>query len=289
MQHFVDGLISVSAMVPVALGFFIIYRTCGVLHFAHGALIPVGAYAFCFFHVWLAVPATMSAIAAVGVGWLTSDAIDLSVYTSLRRLRTTELGLFIASLGVYSILINMLALCFGNGTRAVALWPVVEGWPVLGARVSTARLLTLGVGFCTAVTLWIFMNRTDRGKQMRAVANDPKLACILGVSVSSVRLFAMGLGGALAALSGMLMAVDVGLWPTMGITPLFMGVVAVLIGGSTVWGVTCGALIVGTAQQVAVLWLPTRWQDAVVFLLLIVLLMVRSHRVSVNLVAAAVE
>jgi branched-subunit amino acid ABC-type transport system permease component len=75
----------------------------------------------------------------------------------------------------------------------------------------------------------------------------------------------------------------------MGITPLFMGVVAVLIGGSTVWGVTCGALIVGTAQQVAVLWLPTRWQDAVVFLLLIVLLMVRSHRVSVNLVAAAVE
>ena len=111
---------------------------------------------------------------------------------------------------------------------------------------------------------------------MRAVANDAELARVSGINSGRMILWAFAIGSGLAAVAGILVALDVNMTPTMGMNGLMIGVVAVVVGGvESLPGTVLGALLLGFAQHFGVWAISSQWQNAVAFVVLLALLLVR--------------
>jgi branched-chain amino acid transport system permease protein len=167
-------------------------------------------------------------------------------------------------------------LVFGDDTKILGSGIVREGVNVLGAKITTYQLIIIAVSVILIAALWWVMKKTRLGKSMRAVANDPELATVSGIDTDRVILWAFGVGSGLAAVAGLLVALDVGMTPTMGLNALMLAVVAVIIGGvGSITGMAMGAFLLAAAQQFAAWQFGSQWQDALAFAILLVFLLIR--------------
>jgi branched-subunit amino acid ABC-type transport system permease component len=131
-------------------------------------------------------------------------------------------------------------------------------------------------GLSVILALAGMLHFTRVGNRIRAVASNPQLACTVGIRTDLVISGVFVLANVMVVLAGILMACDTGLTPSMGFRPFMLGVVAAILGGvgSTMGSLVAG-LFIGLAQNIAVLWVPTQWQDAIVFLILVAFLLLR--------------
>jgi branched-subunit amino acid ABC-type transport system permease component len=170
----------------------------------------------------------------------------------------------------------MVSMVLGDTARIVQTWPIRQGYLIFGARLTGVQLAAMGVSAFALVLAWLFLYWFPIGKDLRAVANNAQLALVVGVKVDRVIQIAAGLAGGMAGLAGALASVDTGMIPTMGFRGLLLAVIACILGGiGSFWGAVIGGFLLGILQQVAVWRLPTQWQDATVFLVLIGVLIVR--------------
>ena len=116
------------------------------------------------------------------------------------------------------------------------------------------------------------------GKTLRALANDSELAKLSGINSDRYILFAFAVGSFLAAVAAIMISFDTDMTPTMGFNALVLGVVAVIVGGiSSLPGAAIGGLFIGLAQNLGVYWLPSKWQDTIAFVILILFLLFRPY------------
>jgi len=274
-QLFVNGLIAGGVYSLVALGFGLIYSTARFFHFAHGAVYAVGAYLtyagwLLGLSLYVAIP-----LAVIGTAML-GALIDVGIYRPLRKKNASSLILLLASLGLFTVIQNFISLIFGDDTKTIRSGAVTEGLPLFGARITPIQIAIIIVSALLILLCWILMKRTKVGKAMRAVANDPELARVVGIEPDRVILFTFALGSALAAVAAILISLDTDMTPMMGFYALLMGVVAVIAGGvGSIPGAALGGLLVGMAQHLGVWKIPTQWQDTIVFLILIFFLLFR--------------
>lgn len=258
----------------IAVSFFLIYHVVRFFHFAHGIVFTSGAYfAFLFYRI-VGMPLPAAIVLALLASMVLGCLIEFSIYRPLRKKASNELILLLASLGAYIVLQNVISMIFGDETRSIRIGDVQEGINVLGARITPIQISTICVSAVLIFALLIFLKRTKIGNAMRAVANDPVLASLSGINSNHVILWAFAIGSALAGLAGILVALDVDMTPTMGMTPLMMGVVAVIIGGvSSIPGIALGALLLALAQQFGAWYIGSQWQDAIAFVILVLFLL----------------
>lgn len=274
IQILLNILMTTSSVFIVAIGFALIYQTVRFFHFAHGVVFVAGAYYALLFKTCVGLPFFFSIFLAVVVCALLGCLMELLVYRHLRYKSSPSLIFLLASLGIYIFLQNVISMSFGDQTRSLRTGTVQEGLNFLGARITPIQIITICVSVVLVIALSIFMKRTKIGKSMRAVANDPELASISGISSDRVILWAFAIGSALAGLAGILVALDVDMTPTMGMNALMMGVVAVIVGGvGSFPGIALAALLLATAQHLGVWFIGSQWQDAIVFIILIVFLL----------------
>jgi len=258
----------------IAIGFSIIYSTTRFFHFAHGAIFTLGAYFTFFLKVWLGFPFLFALPFAIILSTLVGCLIEIFIYRPLRLKCASSLILLLVSLGTYVFLQNMVSLAFGDDTKSIRSGVMERTIHVLGANITYIQLIMIFGGLFLLITMTVFLNNTLIGKAMRAVANDKELAMISGIESDRIILWAFIIGSALAGMSGILVALDVGMNPTMGMNALMMGIVAVIIGGvSSITGVALGALLLGTAQHLAVWKIGSQWQDAIAFFILLIFLL----------------
>jgi len=274
-QLLVNGLIAGGIYSLVALGFGLIYSTTRFFHFAHGAVYAVGAYLT--YACWLSGMSLYAAIPLAVIGTSILGALlDIGIYRPLRQKGASSLILLIASLGLFTVIQNLISLVFGDDTKTIRSGTVTEGLPLFGARITPIQIAIIIVSALLILLCWILMKRTKVGKAMRAVANDPELARVVGIEPDRVILFTFALGSALAAVAAILISLDTDMTPMMGFYALLMGVVAVIAGGvGSIPGAALGGLLVGMAQHLGVWKIPTQWQDTIVFLILIFFLLFR--------------
>jgi branched-chain amino acid transport system permease protein len=202
--------------------------------------------------------------------------METSIYLPLRKRGSSSLTLLLASLGIYIVLQNVISMIFGDDTKIIRSGSVTEGLGILGARVTPIQLRILGVSVVLLVLATVFLQKTKNGRAMRAVASDALLARVSGIDSDRVLLWAFALGSALAGVAGILVSLDIDMTPTMGMNALMMGVVAVITGGvGRTAGVAFGALLIGTVQHLGVWYINSKWQDAVVFVILLAFLLFR--------------
>jgi branched-chain amino acid transport system permease protein len=276
MQVFLNGLISSSIYLLVALSFWQIYFVTNFFHFAHGAIIAFGAYAVFILIVWMKLPLVLSIPVALGISAILGCSIEQTIYRPLRKWDANPIVFILASLGLYTVLQNVISLVFGDDARSVRTGPVQEGLLFVGARITPIQITTIVSSIFVFTTLLLFMKYARLGKEMRAVASNEQLTLISGIDSDRVILWAFAIGSSLAALAGILMALDTDMTPTMGMRPFMMGVVVVVIGGMrNVVGILLASLLLGLLENFAGFYCGSQWQDAIAFIVLLLFLLVR--------------
>lgn len=275
-QLFVNSLIVGAPIAVLAVGFALIYRVASFVHFTHGGVFTVGAYVTFTMHIVLGMPLLLSAIAAVlgcaGLGCV----LERFIFRHLQATSVQPLVPLLASLGGYIILQNVLSLAFGDETLNTNTAVVAEGLHAWGARITPIQLTILCISAAALILVDTILRFTTIGEVLRAVADDPELATIRGVPTDVVVMGVFALGSALAGLAGLLTAWDVNAHPTMGLNPLMFAVVAMIVGGTRlVWGIAAGTLLLALARNFGVWRVSSQWQDAVVFVILILFLLFR--------------
>jgi branched-chain amino acid transport system permease protein len=274
MQILINILTTSSTIALMAISFAIIYQIVRFFHFAHGIIFTAGAYFSFFFIVALKLPLLLAIFLSAMICAIFGCLIELAIYRPLRHKNSSPLIFLLSSLGVYILFQNIISMVFGDETRSIRTSAVQEGINFLGARITAVQIAVICLSIVLIIILEVFLIRTRTGKSVRAVANDLELADILGIKSNVVILWVFAIGSALAGLAGILVALDVDMTPTMGMTPLMMGVVAVIIGGmNSITGIAFGALLLSTAQHLGAWYIGSQWQDAIAFVILILFLL----------------
>jgi branched-chain amino acid transport system permease protein len=276
VQLVVNGILAAAIYLLVGTGFYLVFTTVRFFHFAHGILFTAGAYSAFLFTSAFGLPIWISAGLSVCLLVALGCSLELAIYHPLKRGDASPLVLLLASLGIYIALQNIISMVFGDDTKSIRHGVVKEGLNLFGARITPVQIaIVVGAVVLTAAVA-VFLKTSKIGKAMRAVACDPQLAEVSGIDNGRVILWAFGIGSGLAAVAGILVALDVDMTPTMGMRALMMGVVAVIIGGrGSILGVALGALLLGTAQHLGVWKISSQWQDAIAFVILLIFLIFR--------------
>lgn len=275
LQFVANGLCKGAVYALVATGFGLIYTTTGVFHIAHGAVYTIAAYVLYFAFSLLKLPLMLSIGLALTSAAVLGVLIELVVYRPLDRKQTSGVVLMISSLGVYIVLINLIAMFMGNETKI--LRPGIETTMTLGGVILTRiQAIQLVISAIVIGMYWLFLSRHSIGKLCRAVADDSTLASVLGVRVEGTRLVAFAVGSVLAAVGAVLVALDVGMEPHVGFPAVLVAAVAWIIGGLKRFiAPALGGLLLGVIQSLIVWQTSAKWESAVTFAILIVFLLFR--------------
>lgn len=181
--------------------------------------------------------------------------------------------MLIASIGLYTVLQNFISLFFGDDTKSIRTGEVKVGHEFFGAYITDIQIITIVVSGLLFIGVLLLLHKTTLGKQIRAVSNNPELCNIYGIDSNRVILYATMISNALAAIAGILIALDVDMTPTFGFNYFLYGVVAMIIGGvGSYKGLVFGSLLLATAQHLAAFYIDTKWMDAVAYIILILFL-----------------
>lgn len=263
----------------IALGYTMVYGIIRLINFAHGDVFMVGAYIGVFgFTLWglpwpVAILVAMAACAVLGV------TIERLAYRPLRHKGAQPIAALITAIGVSLFLEYFCSLkfVFGPDYRVVRLPFEVQRWSLGGASITNVQLLIVGVVIVLILALQYLIQRTKVGKAMRAVAQDPDAARLMGINVDRVIAYTFAIGSALAAAAGVLFVFAYPqLRPFMGIMPGLKAFTAAVLGGiGSIPGAVLGALIMGQAEVLTAAYITTDFKDAVAFAILILVLLVR--------------
>ena len=276
MQLTLNVLVSASTLALMAVGFGLIFSTTRFFHFAHAIVYTSAAYLTYCGNVQLDLPLGVAILPGVAGGVCLGGLMEVGLYRPMRRRSASALTLLIASLGTYVVLQNLISMTWGDDVKMLQSSTVREGVEILGGRITPTSVLAIAVCAMLLAVVALVLRRTGLGRAMRAVADDAELAHIRGIRGDRVILAAFAIGSGLAAVSGILVALDVNMRPTMGMSALMLAIVAVIIGGvSSIGGIVLGSLCLAAAQQVAIWQLGSQWQEAVAFAILLVFLLAR--------------
>jgi branched-chain amino acid transport system permease protein len=269
LVHLLIGAVVTLALYSfVAVGFSLIFSVSGMFHFAHASIYPLAGYV-CYS---VSKPAGLAVGIVAGVAAAAACAlvVERLVYQRMRSRRATAETLMISSLGLQILLQGMIGSIWGTEPLYVHN-PLPRDTLSAGAfAITPLDLATIAVAAVVVTAALVLLVRTRRGAALMAVAEEPVMASVVGISTRQMRLLAMGAGTAIAAPAAIVAGARTGLTPDMGAVPLLFAFAAVIVGGvGSVRGTVVGlALLLGVAA-LATYEIPSYWTQGIAFLILL--------------------
>jgi branched-chain amino acid transport system permease protein len=271
-QTLIGGLSLGAVYALVAMGFSLVYRTMGLVNFAHGDVVMIGAYVASTFYMSAKLPFALAMVLAIVVTGL----IGVIIERVLRPLENKDFDLMlIGTIGFGIVLEAVATLIWGATGRAVPSPVPAAPLDIFGIRVRTYNVVVLGIAALAMLALVAFLQRTKRGAAMQAVAMDYEAATAVGIHVGRSNAIAFSVGAGLAALAGGLVGPLLYVNPTLGGSLGIKGFAAAILGG---FGSIPGAIVGGLAIGVLDSFSAGQFQgysDLVTFLVFTVIIMVR--------------
>lgn len=275
VQIFINGIISGLLLALVALGFHVIFSATKIFHIAHGGIYVAGVYFFYWINPFAGMLASLI-LSLIFAFWL-GLFIEWSVYRLLLKKSNNQNIALISSLGVYIILINTIALLFGNETKILSN-SISEGIYIGEYIITRPQLIQAIISIPTIILFVIFVNTTGLGLKVRAVSDNPVLARVVGIKIQTVRYIVFGIGSLMAASAAMLKAYDTGIDPYSGMAITLSAAVVVIIGGtSSLYGTIMASFFLAILQNCTEYFLSSQWKDTITFTILILVLLWRTE------------
>ena len=271
-QVVISGLLAGALYAMVALGLGLIFGVMRVLNVAHGPMLMLGAYTtFWLFH-WLGLNPYLSLGLSMPLLFVVGMAIQ-RLFVS-RVVDAPELSSLLLTFGVSIAIVNLTQLAFTSDLRAVEYLTGSFVWGPFAF--SKSRVIACGVAVAITVGAFAFLKTTRLGKAIRAVSQSREVAQVCGVNVARIHMIAFGFASALAAAGGSLVAVMVAIQPEMGQVYTFKSFLVIVLGGAGNYpGALLGGLLLGLVEQLSSLFLTTQVNEAVAYILLVLVLLVR--------------
>ena len=273
MQILLNILITFSIYLLLSYSFSIIYQTTKFFHITHGIIITLGAYCVYslnqLFGINIAISIFVSILFSAALGLL----FEIFPFRYLRKNNVSNLVLLIASLGIYIIFQNLISLIFHDSSKSFTTGEVNVGCAFFGALITKTQIATIFTSISLVLIVSSIIKKTKIGKNIRAVSSNSDLSNIFGINSNSVILWVFGLGSVLASITGILVAFDIDMTPTMGFNLLLYGIVAMIIGGvGSTWGLVGGSLLLATAQHLGAYYIDSKWMEPIAYIILILFL-----------------
>ncbi|MBI5627388.1 MAG: branched-chain amino acid ABC transporter permease [Candidatus Rokubacteria bacterium] len=271
-QVIISGLLAGSLYAMVALGLGLIFGVMRVLNIAHGPLLMLGAYVTFWLFSTVGLNPYLSLLVSMPLLYLLG--MLLQRFLVRRVVDAPELSSLLLTFGVSIALVNVAQLAFTSDLRAVEY---LTGSFVLGPfAFSKSRVIACAIAIAITVSAFLFLQKTRLGKAIRAVSQSREVAQVCGINVGRIHMIAFGLASALAAAGGSLVAVMVAIQPEMGQVYTFKSFLVIVLGGAGNYpGALLGGLLLGLIEQVSSLFLTTQVNEAVAYILLVLVLLVR--------------
>jgi branched-chain amino acid transport system permease protein len=282
-EQLVNGLAVGSLYALIALGYTMVYGVLRLINFAHGDLFTYGAYLGLTLLGSLALqdrvgPAAGLAVLALmvmGLVALLGALLERAAYRPLRG--SPRLSAVVSALGASIFLQNALMLVYGARYQVYPDVLPQTAVHVLGLDIPVIRLGVLGVSFAMMAALFLFVQKTRVGTAVRAAAIDQDAARLMGIDVDKVVLLVFVIGPALGGAAGLLVGLYYGqISFTMGWVYGMKAFTAAILGGiGNIPGAMVGGLILGVVEALGAGYVSIAWKDALAFVVLILILIVR--------------
>jgi len=287
-NNLVEGLSNGAIWALVALGYTLVYGIIELINFAHGDVFMIGS--FTSFTLWstlglsltssvlgLAGGLLVTLVAAMVVSGLLNTMIERVAYRPLRG--APRLAPLVAAVGFSFILQNVGLQWLGASPRAVPdlIRSQHELVNVAGVSISNGDVLAIVATVPLVLLLTLFVSRTRLGKAMRATAQDPEAARLMGINVDTTITLTFLLGGMLAGAAGLIFALyQTTVFFFQGFTAGLIAFTAAVMGGiGNLQGAVLGGLIIGCIQQISDNRIGGAWTPAVVFAYLVLIMVFR--------------
>ncbi len=284
LQQLINGLAIGSVYALIALGYTMVYGIIQLINFAHGEIFMIGSYLGLAGILWVGMPESFPvralwAVAVIGMAaagcGLLGIAAERVAYRPLRK--APKLSLLITAIGLSFFLQNVVMLSSGAQDRYVpCLLPDLR-WEIGSVSVTLMQGVILGASLLLMAGLQGIVYKTGLGRAMRATAQDPLAARLMGISADRVIAATFALGSALAGVGGVLFGLY---YSTINfhdgyLTGLKAFTAAVLGGIGNIPGAMLGGLLLGLLEGFAAAYLSAQWKNGVAFAVLVLVLLLR--------------
>jgi branched-chain amino acid transport system permease protein len=272
----VNSLLAAGLYATMAYGLAVIYGVMRIINLAHAGILMLGAYVTLTLFERFHVDPFASLLAVVPLFFAFGVLLDR---VFVRRLPKSTTGPSMESLlllfGLWLVLQNLAYAVWGGDTQSILTGYTMKSVGIGGVRVGVPNLLVFAASAVSLVALELLVKRTDLGRAMRAVTQNRDAALVSGVNAERIAAIAFGVGTAFAGAAGSLLATLYAFTPDFGRSFLLKAFcIIVLAGMESLPGVAAGALVLALLENAVAAFtsIPTSFQDAVSFTLLVVAL-----------------
>ena len=271
----IGGLLQGSVFAIVALGFALVYRVTGVINLSQGAFCIVGALTMYTLQQTLGWPAPLAAFGAVASTTAFGTILGAATFVpALSRLPNSSMLMLTA--GLLTLIEGAVLVVWGSDPFDLPAFSGEAPVDVLGLRLSTQGFWIAGTAALVIVALWYVLSRTMLGKELRACAENPLAARLMGIDVPRMTLLSFAMAAMIGAIGGIVVAPITSLQFDSGQFFTIFGFIAVAIGGmGSFIGAVVGGLVLGVAEQLAAGYVSSLFSNALAVILLLAILMVR--------------
>jgi branched-chain amino acid transport system permease protein len=276
-QLLVEGIKFGAIIAITAVGLSLVFGTTGLINFAHGEYVTIGAVAAYFLSTGPGnLPLLLAAVLAMAATALVAGGFEVAMWRPMRRRGTGLIQMFIVAIGLSLLLRHVILIVFGSRRQQYDEYSLQQSWDLGPIRITPRDLIITLLAFAIMLAVALMLQRTRIGKAMRAVNDNVDLAQASGIDTERVILVVWLLGGALAGLGGVFFGLTQAVYADMGFALLLLMFAGVILGGlGSAYGAMLGSLVIGVVSQMSTLWFPASLQYMWALLAMILVLLVR--------------
>ena len=265
LEQLLNGITVGAAYALIGGGLALIYGTMRLFNFAHGEFYMVGGYAFYFLAGATGLPAFPAIVLATALAFAAAALIERFAVRPLMAQEGWTFSTIAATLGLSIVLQQLAQKAFGERPKSVPY--LVEGALALGPiALPYQRVLILVVSVLVMAATGATLRYTRLGRAIRAVAQDPEAAAVLGIPTPAVQTLVFATGSGLAAIAATLLAPIYGITPWMGAPLMIKAFVVVVLGGlGSFSGAILGGFALGIVEAVGITLTASEWRDVIAF------------------------
>lgn len=276
LQILVAGLVLGCTYGLIALGYSLIYKASGLMSFAQGDMLTLGAFLGFTFYKILNIPFAISFILVFVIMFFFGFSIERGIISRLIKKNVMPIYTVLATIAISYIIQNGAMLIWG--TQILNFPRIFSNGSIniFGVKIQSEAAMGIIVSFVCMLALHFFMTRTRFGTAMRAAAMDPMAARSCGINVPVSTGITWGIAAALASVGGMLIGPVYGVYTTLGATIGRKGFASAVIGGyGNMYGAMVGGVILGLVETLTSAYISSQYKDLVAYVLLILFLFIK--------------
>lgn len=281
IEQLINALSQGAFYALFAAGLTLIFGVLHILNMAHGSVFIWGSFTAWLLITKVNIPFFLSILIAVILSGVIGLLINEVAFKPLRKKNTSYLPPLVSSLAVSIILVNIAEMVFG--TRVVRYnleeIPLQNTFPFLGREISIIQVVLFLLALLLMGGLWFLINRTNIGREIKAIEENPTVASLLGINIEKSIRFMFFLSAALAGIAGIFIGVAFNtISPYMGNVFDLKGFAIIVLGGmGSIPGALLGGFILGFGEIATVTFFDSNYRDAFVFGLLLLILFVKPN------------